>query len=321
MKKILFLAMAVMAITGCESNRNEEIPLAPEDNPKEYFVSLGLSGEITSSEQPMAKSILSGNDLYGVQIYSRGQGDENYRYYAYGVFDDPSRIAVKLLGGYTYKFECSIVVNGKNIVESRDNVYSTPFSGASGFGRKLDNSFHILTKDAIWGLGYGNTKIKSAEGYQYVHPNTDRYYGVVDSYVPDDNNTKISIYMKRTVFEAKFIANGLTEGRLIIEMSDAPPLYINATDTRKEAKDIFTFYRVSQAYEQENYSETIATTVTWEKENGTTVPVVSSKEINFKRRTTTTSTIDLTFLSGTSESVEIIKEPSNLTEGDTIILL
>ena len=108
MKKILFLALALIAFASCSKEdaiENESI------EGKEYVVNLGFSGEIEISQSPLSKA--GTNDLYGVQVYSKKSSDSNYAPYAYGLFDNTADMTVKLIGGYQYKFVASMVEDGK----------------------------------------------------------------------------------------------------------------------------------------------------------------------------------------------------------------
>ncbi len=81
------------------------------DNVKDDVISvnLTLSGEVTVSEEPLTKSI-SSDDLVGIQVY---QNDEPY---AYGLFDDASRMSINLHTGKKYSFKSQLIKNGKSVV-------------------------------------------------------------------------------------------------------------------------------------------------------------------------------------------------------------
>ena len=126
--------------------------------------------------------------------------------------------------------------------------------------------------------------------------------------------------MKRVVFGAKFIAEGLTEGRLIIKISDAPELYIEYGKTT-EVEDIFTFKYIHIAYADwtlDDFSETYQVTVSWEKADGAVVPLVN-QDITFKRKILSTITIKVKDTS-INNGVEINQEAGDLIPGDDITL-
>lgn len=297
MRKIYILMIAfAMSFISC-SDEQQEKQIAPT-TPKTFTVSLGVKGEILDIIQtPLTKSG-ENNDLYGIQVYSTMTPNNEYSYspYAYGLFDDISNVEITLLDGYSYKFVCTMVVDGKNILYKSDNGYSYPCysSGAT----TLDNFFTITTTRSFFYLNKGETSLADGDSYitYYKHPNTDRYYGEISAFQPTINST-INIEMKRTVFGVKFIATGLTEGKLKIAMDNAPELYIksyNYTEGVQYAIDgIFTFNSVGEAFNKENYSEDINTSIYWVKADGTEVPIAVNYTLTFTRKMMHTVKINL----------------------------
>lgn len=298
MRKI-YILMIVFATSflSCSDEQQEE-----QSTPKTYTVSLGMKGEVLDIIQtPLTKSG-ENNDLYGIQVYSTAALDEykdTYKPYAYGLFDDISNISIDLLEGYYYKFVCSMVVNGKNIMfAEKNNEYSTPFclGNSSGLTVMCNNQFKITGEIAMSQLSFGSINLKNTVGYAqntfFQRPNVDRYYGEISDILPITNNS-INIEMKRTVFGVKFIATGLTEGKLKIAMSGAPELYINNTDTKHEVEDIFTFEGVGNAFNNDNYLEDINTSIYWVKADGTEVPIAVNYTLTFTRKMMHTVKINL----------------------------
>ena len=121
----MFAAICFAACGGDENSIPGVTPDEPNTTPKEFLVSLGFSGEITSIEEsPLSRAAT--NDLYGIQVYSSPTSSDNYKPYAYGLFDSKDGMVIKLLEGYKYKFESSMVVDGKQKISSYDGVYSHP---------------------------------------------------------------------------------------------------------------------------------------------------------------------------------------------------
>jgi hypothetical protein len=86
MKNLLYLFL-IGILFSCGGAGEEELnPEEPDINsePKEYIVSLGMTGEIEISESPLLGRA-SSDDLYGVQVYSK-TATTNYIPYAYGLF-------------------------------------------------------------------------------------------------------------------------------------------------------------------------------------------------------------------------------------------
>jgi len=289
--KFLSLFLTMMALWSCSSN--EEVIAPEEETPaKEYMATIGFKGEISISEAPLSRA--SGNDLYGIQVYSCGATDEtnNYKAYAYGLFDDLTQMNIKLIEGYKYQFVATMVVDGKEkIWSSNDGEYSCPFGYTTE--PQISNSFIYSNEETLIGstkvgnIKYGYSTLKNQ--FQGFRPNLDRYYGEHTGYIPTENGN-VAIDMKRTVFGLKVTVNNLTEGTLSIAMAEAPVMEITHPDT--EIEDIFTFYYVSQAYATENYSETVATTFNWVRTDGVTIPL-GTHDIAFKRNKQTIVTVEI----------------------------
>ncbi len=310
MKKILFLIMIVLAIAGCSSNNNEEeIPTIPE-SPKEYLISLGYSGEITDiTEHPLNR--VATDDIYGIQVYSMPINGNEYKAYAYGLFDSSEGINIKLLDGYKYKFSSTMVVSGKTKLESHNNVFQLPFV-VNGGKAELKNTFtYSSTND----FGYLNSCLSDLkDGKMYTRPNIDRYYGESTDYTPSLNGT-VSIKMKRVSFGAKFIAKGLSEGTLNIAIEGSPVIKIKYPEL--QIQDIFTF-KEGRQWTEDNYSENAIVSIAWEKDNGAIIPLIN-QPITFKRNKLIEITVE-TKDSSTNNKVNIDKEDSEMGDGGSLVI-
>ena len=318
MKTVRMIGLALFAIllyvnfTSCSSNDDVE-PDAPQ-KPKEYVVSLGFTGEISVSESPLSRA--SGNDLYGILVYScpNVDGSTTYTKFAHGLFDDTSSMTIKLPEGYKYKFIVTMVVDGKNKIEVNGNVYYTPFNA------ELTNSFTYTKTISMSNITSGKAQLVR-KGEVRI-PQVDRYHGITSDYIPEKDG-KVSIFMKRTVFGAKFIAeNLLGEDKISITFNSyTPDMEIIHPET--EAMGIFTFYDITKAYSEENYSETISTELIWTKADGVVVPL-GTHYITFKRNVLTTVTIkvaDVTTENGIGfelETTEMGAEDKTIENGEIV---
>lgn len=323
MKNLLYLFLIGVLFSCGGSGEDELNPEEPDVNgePKEYIVSLGMTGEIEVSESPLLGRA-SSDDLYGVQVYSKT--DKTSSAYAYGLFDDKSKMIIKLLEGYKYTFEVTMIIDGKNkIYKNKSGEYSLPFA-TNNEGTMLENTFIYESSKSMNKLnwGFSNLVDDNSSIQNFKIPNTDRYYGKITDYTPTDNGN-VSIDMKRVSFGAKFVSEGLTEGKLTISIQNAPELNIIYGETT-EAQDIFTFENAVSSsiqgyWTDDDYSETIPVSVSWEKSDGAIIPIVTGQLITFKRKTLTTITIKVKDTS-VNNGVEINQEPGNLIDGDNITL-
>ncbi len=310
----MFAAICFVACGGDENSIPGVTPDEPNTTPKEFLVSLGFSGEITSIEEsPLSRAAI--NDLYGIQVYSSPTSSDNYKPYAYGLFDSKDGMVIKLLEGYKYKFVSSMVVDGKQKISSYESSYDPPFK-RSGFSTKLENKFNYDSGKEMGNLDDGYTNLGLFGNF--YHPNTMRYYGEVTDYVPTANGS-VSINMKKVVFGAKFITEGFTEGTLYIKLKDAPTLQLVFPQT--EVEDIFTFkneYPSGNRWTADTYTETILVSISWQKNDGAIVPLIN-QEVTFKRNIKTTITVKVND-SSVNQGLNITEEKNELQPGENIVL-
>lgn len=316
MKKILLILLVSVGIFSCSTSSD---PIAETNNPpKEYTVSLGLAGEITNIENsPLTKAVT--NDLYGIQVYSMPSTGGEYKPYAYGLFDDIANISINLLEGYKYKFACSVIVNGKNkIYAIGTGVYALPFY-LDGNNVSIGRTFSFSSDKSMTCIARGTTSLSINGMHSIVNrPNVDRYYGETIDYVPATNSS-VSINMKRVAFGAKFITEGLTEGKITITLKDAPTMSIEYPNTT--IQDIFTFenlYPSGMTWTQDTYTETIPVSISWQKADGAVVPLVS-QDIPFTRNMLTTITVKVKD-SSLSNGLNVSQESAEMGNGGSVVI-
>ncbi len=297
MKSITIFRSAILAFLACVgfvacSSKTEEIPAEPEF----YTIQLGMGGEILDIHQEPLSNRASGNDLYGIQVYSKSGEDSSWTPYAYGLFDDPNSISIKLLNDAKYKFVATMVKEGKNKIQyvSFDNGFGEPFYHSNKTHFDVNSSFNYESDGYCYYLGKGHTWLKESNNY-YDRPNTDRYYGELTDYVPTAENAKATIQMKRTVFGAKFVAEGelANSGTLEVQITDAPKMSLSLTEGNDVLFDIFTFKDVAAAWAATgDYTETVNVAINWISLENATMPL-GTHEVTFKRNTTTVVTVNI----------------------------
>ena len=310
LRHFIFAAIAFIACAACqEKNITPEVPVQDQEV---YTVQLGFGGEWDVTYEPLTRGN-DNNDLYGIQVYSAPVDEDNtsttWSHYAYALYDDVSNVSISLLKGFKYKFEASMVVDGKNKLKLYSEGYSSPFfkNGSNYSPLNVTNGFIYSSTNylstgqsySLEGLCSGVTYLKGGHD-SYDHPNTERYYGIFEDYVPEESsNDKVKIHMKRTSFGAKFIAQGklATAGQLEINMKEAPVIILDLTQ-EKQHDDIYTFRYVKDAYDYQtgNYEEDIDVSINWyyQTEDGSTVTVpLGTHKITYKRNATTVVKINL----------------------------
>ena len=289
---LLALCAVLFGATSCETlNDFITLPETPETPSAEYYtVSLGFGGEIEIGYEPMRSA--EKNDLYGISVYSAPanvEGTPSWTNYAYGLFDDPSNIKIDLLVGYQYKFVATMVKDGKEKVQYDGSGYWNPFS-ANNRPVAISTSFNYGLSFMSW-IDYGYTNLKNPNGI-YHRPNTERYYGELEGYIPS-NNGKATIDMGRTSYGVKVVAQGQSAnvGTLEIQMTESPLVTFNLAESN-EYFDIYTFYYVRNAWLKSDYSEEVSVNINYIREDNTVVPLGSHK-VTFVRNTTTVVTVNI----------------------------
>ena len=320
-KCMLLCVAMVLAFAAC-SNNGEGTEALPDDGaqePKEYVVSLGMAGEILEIEESPLSKAEGSNDLYGVQVYSKTATTE-YTPYAYGLFDNTADMTIRLLAGYEYKFVATMVVDGKEKImksfHGDSYSYSHPF--VIVIAETLLGNLFVYGTEEMEYLGNGFTYCNDCEPYN--RPLTERFYGETEGYVPAEGGN-VSISMKRVCFGVKFIAEGLTDGRLVIDMEEAPEMSMTVDDVDgiQEMVCFNNSYPYGLAWTADGYSETIPVSVTWEKD-GIVVPVIS-KDITFTRNKLSTITIkmDDRYVEDSTD-INLDKEEGEMEKGEDIVL-
>ena len=293
---IFAAVMGVMTFASCQENITPENPAHEQDV---YTVQLGFGGEWDVTYEPLTRGN-DNNDLYGIQVYSAPNNEEKttWSYYAYGLFDNVDNVSINLLKGFKYKFEATMVVDGKNkIGRGYEFGYDDPFDvyGITVPDRPL-NEFQYSVQAYFQHHVYGKTSLNNN---YYNRPNTERYYGELVDYIPDDSsNGKAKIHMIRTCFGAKFIAQGklATAGRLEVLMDNAPTISIDLTQ-EKQHDDMYSFSDLRNVYNYKtgNYSEDIKVAIYWyyDTEDGEVTVPLGTHKITYKRNATTVVKINL----------------------------
>lgn len=208
---ILFSAIALCCTAACN-----KMPQTSEEDPEYITLSLGVSG--TGETKATATA-----NLYGINVYYDSAKDGNIdAHYAYGVFDNIKDMKVTLLKGYHYRFACTLVKNGKNILYCGQyggntfSGYAKPFQRSNSASTALSNKFLYKSDDDDYlsGIGSGTATLKTTAGYEDKDmPSLERYYGEVTDYTPVTGGV-VTIPLKKTVFGVRFIIEPVPEGSL-----------------------------------------------------------------------------------------------------------
>ena len=260
------------------------------------------------------------DNIYGINVYYDAARDGvSTTHYAYGIFDNTEDMVITLLSGYKYKFECTLVKNGKLSLycgQYGGNVfsgYAKPFQTTVSPSSQILNSFAYGTT-YLSGLQSGEATVKtdSQPGYyDSKMPSVLRYYGEVSGYVPEQGG-KVEIKLIKTVFGARFIVNSVPEGKLKASCIMSSNTLLDKTVTSSVYDSGTIVYSYPDVYECWLNEPTLSADVTWQFESSVFDQWNQSdtKSISFKRNKLTTVTVSCT-PDNAAGAVSFSEEPLN----------
>lgn len=290
----LFAVLLCMNFAACNNDDNSEVL---EQDLEYVTVGLNCTGEfLTLRETPINtranESVQEIQDVYAIKVYEVGE-DNTETGYAYGVFTSLNDVKINLVAGRKYNFRTSIQIGNNN--------FNKPIGSEFVYTTDID----ILNFEA---LGLIDPLLSTFQ--------SDRYYGAINNYVPEQNGT-IEIETKRIVYGANFIATGLSEGELnvVVSKRDRDFYSVELTEENPQSNEIYTFQQIREAWQQyENYTSTKRLYITWTKDDNSVIPL-GIYEVTFKRNVKTTIKINLENI-GFNNTLSITKEESDLSDDE-----
>lgn len=244
MKKLLLILFLFPLLFACNDG-NDPVPVSKERT---------ITYKFNTNAEPTGA-----NNLIGVQIYKGVKAGSLVQYspYAYGLFDDFSKIKLELPKDAEYKIVSSVVVDGKTKVGKDGNGYLKPFALGGTAGVQLTNTFTLDDTRAMTLLNQSTTTLSSSnkkttkESYEadpneYKIPNLDRYYGEVTEYNGSNSDNPV-IDMQRCVFGVKLslddvsnIEEGMNVTFCIYVVGAPDTLKVSNTDEVKQIERVYT---------------------------------------------------------------------------------
>lgn len=273
---IIFTFLAI----SCENDKNEpevnSTPLYPVG--KEFNVCLNIAPFLEVDEQPLGRSFTSNlpGGLYAVNVFWKGKALPSFQPYASGLFDDPYKVEIGLIEGYTYRFDCSFLGYGEcpySKIENNTPLYGLPFSCTPK--REMDGA---ITNDLLISINPLNI---NQSFYQHIykgemlmkqdststHPTVKRFFGSKQlEFANPGANTSVSISLKRAYYLVQFTTNELNSGDSIkIEARDISPFYllyspegVSKSEERIISMDDISDYYTARLKDEETVQFTIS---------------------------------------------------------------
>ena len=276
--------MVLVAILVCAACSKDDVTVNQEQ--KYFTVGLGVTGEyLEISDTPLGTRATTTADTYGINVYTLADNG-SMSLYASGCFTSLNDVKIKLLEGKEYAFKVGVCLD--------DNMYNFPVIEENSY---TSDWFNCEVKNKFDYNGSREIALETSS-YNYMKFEMDYFYGELTNYVPSDNKL-VEIETKRVVYGAHFIAEGLTEGSLNINVQGVshPSItgyYYSVTLTPEivELDKIYRFYNIRNAWLSEDYRSSKIITISWAKDDGSETPI-GSYEITFKRNIKTTIRIKL----------------------------
>ena len=314
MKRLVNYITLIFLVAGVLSGCTTELEPSVNQEGELVLVNLNLTGEVFVEETPYTKAFSSA-DLIGVQVY---QGTD---YYAYGLFNDVTKMKIYLRSGSTYRFVCTAVNNGKNIVYFgqgndshngstlpsyittenghyllKDGDYGLPFmvfnkrykSDGRWYrdysGMALNNAFNYDNVRFFDCLQYGSITVYNMSTHQ-KYPQADRFYGEVSGFTAVGNGS-LSIPLKRVGFGLSLSVTGITDGDVTVTIKNSDRTfanYTNITEDKQFGTTNWSFFDLISVWQYaDNYAENFTVSVVWNRGVGVTQDL-GTKTIQFKR--------------------------------------
>ena len=276
----------------------------PEQESEYVTVDLGVTGEyLKVSESPlMSRTESTLEDLINIRVCTIEE-DGNITTYASGIFTSLENLKIKLLNGKKYNFYVSIIADGYKCLENNT---------CDGFSGAISTNFNYSSYWSSWhfdNLSGGSINAK----HQFKH---DHFYGELTDFTPTKDGN-VNIETKRTAYGVHYIAEGLTEGDLKIDVGGYYfdlSYSVNLTVNNQENNGIYTFSQIREAWIVPNYYATKKLNISWTKDNGSIIPL-GTYEITFKRNVKTTIRIKLDDQS-TQSGIVITREETPMANDD-----
>lgn len=271
--KFLFnasLIILVFIFVSCSKEYQDDI----QPPVKTVETKILMNGDINVGDEfPMFNApneSIPDNDIYGIQVYARSKypSSSTYKPYAYGIFDDLSKVTISLPDNMLYKIVVSLVRQGKTVLYSLRGEYREPFASGSRYF-PITNAFAETSSVVLSGLYLGRASVRDDNllGYSvYTHPAINRYAGHIEDFAPCEG-CDIEVELKTVNFGIRLSAVGLTDGYVELSVNGAPPMRINTGDQSVDMNFSLSGYGATNVWLEDNYSETIVLKAKWVRQD------------------------------------------------------
>lgn len=231
---ILLLCVLTPLLSACGgSDDTPESPNFHRGHERRYTVNLALGGDfVEQSDSPLTRAdgdAASPKTYVAVHVRTKKLSTDNWQYYAYGVFDDPSKMQLEMTAGYYYDFEATTLTNSTDVFQietsGKEHQMDRPFicdneNGVSEVPFNADNMNKFIystaqNKVSFTHITSGTAQVKTpgtTTPQKYRYPRVLRYYGKKTGFIFTSDLQGVVIPVDKKNFGIQIKTIGLPEG-------------------------------------------------------------------------------------------------------------
>ncbi|EGQ19626.1 hypothetical protein [Prevotella pallens] len=302
----LLTIVLAFAFASCEKEIINNGGKEKQGKSKFKTISFRINEEITTSETPLfAYTRGAGKKLYGINVYQKRANSNSYSKFAYGLFDDPSKISIALNENCLYRFECLIVEEGEDGIYLSADGYMEPFVTTNAKPVMATNSFTKSSSVCFAFPPQGQTTVTGNK--QVWSPKLVKQYGTLIDFDPKTSDS-VLLKVKRAVFGIHLTITPPEDGTLEVSYLDDYTETVKASDPIFDHQAIYSFSQVAKAIE-DSYSGEVDFIVKWTKNDGTIRSEI--KKVVLKRNVMTN--IKIVVKTPTPSSIAIEEEGNEMS--------
>lgn len=231
--RLFLLSLLMPILSACGGSDAPEAPNQHRGPQKTRTVNLYLGGDfIEESDLPLTRD--GENKTYiAINVSTKKSGDNSYQYYAYGLFDDRTKMQLDLIEGYYYQFTATTLSSSTDIYRPSNGQLDRPFKcnnhdGMSNvlFRENEMNKFIYHSSAHFITINEGTASVitpGSNVSQKYRFPRVNRYYGKLEDVYFSSSTKAIEIPVLRKNFGIHISAIGLADGATLSWEHVNPP--------------------------------------------------------------------------------------------------
>ncbi len=223
--KISFLLLSFVIFVACDKNT----PVIPDED-ESVTIGFSFKADIDISEMPLVAT-KAGEPVqtYAIQVFEYSSNTNSLLPYAYGIFDDVSKMSITMNKGKKYKIYAGLFFDF--FVKYKFGGYHSTlfYSGPNNaFVYSQDWVFLHWLQNLSTGYDMFFQKTDGKDASRSMIE-SDSYCGILEEFSPKEND-RVDMQLIRSAFGIQINVTGMTEGRLVWEgRAVTPGVGMNST--------------------------------------------------------------------------------------------